>query len=202
METFTQIPISINPTTHEVTSTPNNDTTLAKELEALNKLHRALVGPQSEARDGVAPPPTAVNPKRSAQLTKLRDSGNAAFRGGKFADAIKLYSLGIDMALGRPVWEPAALCRDELAGLYSNRAQAHMGIQQWPEGAIDAGCSVELKKNQNPKAWWRKGKCLFEMGRLEEADRWLEEGIEFEGQEQDLLDLLKQVKEAEARKKS
>src|ERR1700760_666860 len=190
METFNQIAISIDPKSLEVNSSSTTDAALTKELEALNRLHKALTAPQSEAKDGVAPPPTVVNPKRSAQITKLRDSGNAAFRSGKFAEAVKLYGLGVDMAIGRPVWEPAVLCREELAGLYANRAQAHMGIQQWPEGAIDAACSVELKRTQNAKAWWRKGKCLLEMGKLEEADRWLEEAIEFEGQEQDLVDLL------------
>jgi translocation protein SEC72 len=201
MDTFNQISISIDPKTNDVTATSTSGRAIAKELEALNKLHRALTGPQSDAKDGVAPPPTVVNPKRSAQITKLRDSGNAAFRNGKFADAVKLYSLGIDMAIGRPVWEPVVLCREELAGLYANRSQAHIGIQQWPEGAVDAACSVELKRNQNAKAWWRRGKCLLEMGKLEQAERWLEEAIEFEGQEQDLVDLLNEVNQAMTRKK-
>src|SRR6201994_625429 len=120
METFNQIAVSINPTTNEISSSSITDGAIAKELEALNKLHKALTAPQSEAKDGVAPPPTVVNPKRSAQITKLRDSGNAAYRTGKFAEAVKLYGLGIDMAIGRPVWEPAVLCREELAGLYAN----------------------------------------------------------------------------------
>jgi translocation protein SEC72 len=202
MDTFNQIPLSIDPKTKELSSPSLTDPALISELDSLNKLHKALTSPQSDARDGVAPPPGVVQPKRSAQITKLRDSGNDAFRKGKFAEAVKMYSLGIDMALGRPVWEPAGLVRDELAGLYANRAQAHMGVQQWAEGAVDAGCSVELKRNQNPKGWWRRGKCLVEMGRLEDAERWLEEAIEFEGKEQDLVELLEQVKEIETRKKA
>ena len=121
-----------------------------------------------------------VNPKRSAQITKLRESGNAAFKQGKYSDAAKLYGLGIEMAGGRPVWEPAGLVREELSALYGNRAQAHLGIQQWAEASVDAECSVELKKVGNVKGWWRRGVALKEMGRLEEAAEWTREGVEFE----------------------
>lgn len=202
MDTFTQISLSFSPTTKDVSSATPTDETYTKELAELNKLYKALTGPQSDAKDGVAPPPTVVNPKRSAQISKLRDSGNTAFRAGKYQDAIKMYTLGIDMAAGRPIWEPAVLVREELSSLYANRSQAHIAVQNWAEGSVDGECSVELKKNQNPKGWWRRGKCLFEMGRLAEAERWLEEAIEFEGREADLVELLGEVKEAVARKRS
>lgn len=56
-----------------------------------------------------------------------------------------------------------------------------MAMQGWAEGAVDAECSVELKKVGNAKAWWRRGRCLVEMGRLEEARKWVEDALEFEG---------------------
>lgn len=97
------------------------------------------------------------------------------------------------MALGRPLWEPSGLVREELCQLYSNRAQAYMGGNNWPEGAVDAQCSVELKKQGNAKAWWRRGKCLQEMGRAEEAKIWLADAMDFEGQEADLVSLLEEL---------
>ena len=121
-----------------------------------------------------------VNPKRSAQINKLREAGNASHKKGAYADAIKLYSLAIDMAVGRPVWEAAGVVREELSALYGNRAQAWMAQQAWAEGAVDAECSVELKKVANTKGWWRRGQCLKEMGRLEEAAEWIREAVEFE----------------------
>lgn len=99
------------------------------------------------------------------------------------------------MALSRPLWEPSGLVRDEVAGLYANRAQAHMAMQSWAEGSIDAEASVEAKKAGNAKAWWRKGKCLVEMGRLEEAVEWIGKGLEMEGNETDLVGLLQEVEE-------
>lgn len=51
-----------------------------------------------------------------------------------------------------------------------------MAASQWPEAAADAACSVELKRQGNGKAWWRRGRCLVEMGRWEDASRWVAEG--------------------------
>lgn len=99
------------------------------------------------------------------------------------------------MALTRPLWEPTGLVRDEVAGLYANRAQAHMALSNWVEGAIDAEASVEAKRVGNAKAWWRKGRCLLEMGRLEEAKEWVGKGLEMEGNETDLAGLLKEIEQ-------
>lgn len=104
------------------------------------------------------------------------------------------------MALGRPAWEPSGLVREEVSGLYANRAQAHMALQHWAEGAVDAESSVEMKKVGNSKAWWRRGKCLLEMSRVEEARDWVAQSLEFEANEQDLLLLKKEIEVAIAKK--
>lgn len=85
--------------------------------------------------------------------------------------------------------------RDEVAGLYANRAQAHMALQAWPEGAVDAEASVEAKKVGNAKAWWRRGRCLVEMERWGEAREWVRQGLEIEGREGELVALLKEIEE-------
>lgn len=100
------------------------------------------------------------------------------------------------MALGRPLWEPSGLVKDELFLLYANRSQAHMATGNWPEGLADAEASIDCKKVANPKAHWRKGKCLKEMGRLEEAREALELGLEFGAEDVDLKGLFKEVEEA------
>lgn len=103
-----------------------------------------------------------------------------------------MYTFGIEMALGRPGWEPSGLVKDEVSALYANRAQAHMAMQNWPLGMVDAECSVEMKRVGNAKGWWRKGKCLLEMGRLEEAKEWVEKALEVE-QDPDLVGLRKEI---------
>ncbi|RSM10139.1 hypothetical protein CEP52_003735 [Fusarium oligoseptatum] len=169
---FDLLPLQMDPQSKSISS-HNPSRALAAELETLNALHRSLLN--LETPSGAPPPPIPVNPKRTANVTKLRDSGNAEYRKGK------------------PMWEPAALVREEVSSLLANRAQAHMALQNWAEGAVDAHASVEARWVGNAKAWWRRGRCLSEMGRLEEARDWVKRGLEVEGEEAELVQLLKDV---------
>lgn len=195
-ETFTLLPLHMDPKSKAITAPAHHthhasSRALLAELDALNTLHRALLTLDPPATH--PPPPVPVNPKRSAQLTKLRETGNAAFKAAKYPEAINYYTLGLRMALTRPAWEPNGLLRDEAAMLFANRAQAHMELHDWVSGAADAECSVEAKKVGNPKAWYRRGRCLFEMGRVEEAWEWVGKGLEMEGEDAELGRLLKEV---------
>lgn len=192
LETFTFIPLQIDPKSKSISSASQPASkALETELAALNALHRSLHA--LDAPHTVPPPPVPVNPKRSANLNKLRESGNAEYRKQRYAEAIKFYTLGLQMALTRPAWEPSQLVREEVHQLYSNRAQAHMQLANWPEAAVDAEASVEAKRQGNAKAWFRRGRCLVEMGRLQEAREWVARGLEFEGEEKEMVELLKEV---------
>ncbi len=190
LEHFDLLPITFNSDSKDV-STGRTSRALNAELAQLNELHRALLG--LETPGSVPPPPIPVNPKRTAQVTKLRDNGNNEYRKQKYDEAVKMYTLGLQMALQRPLWEPSALVREEVSGLLANRAQAHMALLNWPEGAVDALASVEARRVGNAKAWWRRGRCLYEMARLDEAREWVKEGLEVEGEEAELVSLLKEI---------
>lgn len=190
LDHFDFLPIQLDGKTQTVGST-RSSRTLNAELDSLNKLHSALL--EIEHPAGVPPPPIPVNPKRSAEVSKIRDNGNAEFRKQNYPEAIKIYTSGIELALNRPLWEPQALVREEVAGLLANRAQAHMALQNWPEGSVDAEASVEARRVGNAKAWWRRGRCLMEMSRLEEAREWVKKGLEVEGEEGELVTLLKDI---------
>lgn len=191
--TFDFIPLAIDPQTKAISAT-SPPRALSAELTQLNTLSRALVT-LVENPMGVPPPPIPVNPKRSAGVTKLRDSANAEFRKGKYDEALKMYTMGLQMALARPPWERSQVVRDEVSALFANRAQTYMALRRWAEGAVDAQASVEAKKVGNTKAWWRRGKCLFEMGRLGEAREWVGRALELEGEEGELVALLKEIDE-------
>lgn len=192
-DVFDVLPLEIDAQTKSVTCPSlSNNKALQNELAQLNALHRSLLGLETPSH--IPPPPLPVNAKRSANVTKLRDSGNDSYRKCKYGDAVRYYGLGLQMAVQRPLWEPQQLVRDEVATLYSNRAQAHMAMQGWAEGAVDAEASVEAKPIGNAKAWWRRGKCLMEMGRLEEARDWVGRGLEVEGEEDELKALLGDIK--------
>ncbi|KAE8356146.1 hypothetical protein BDV28DRAFT_2775 [Aspergillus coremiiformis] len=201
IDIYNQYPLALDPTSKAInlssqSTTPASASTVTTELSELNALHRALI---SLDPPNVPPPPLPVNPKRSAQLTKLRDTANAAYRKENYADAVRLYTFAIEMGISRPGWEPMTLAREELAGLFANRAQAYMAQQSWAEGLVDAKCSVESKPMGNVKAWWRAAKCLVEMGRWEEAQVAIDKGLEFEPRNGDggkeLVALLEEVQE-------
>jgi translocation protein SEC72 len=191
---FDMLPLAVDPESSTVSST-NTSRSLNAELAALNALHRTLLSsPEAtHPKTHVTLPPVPVNPKRSANVTKLRENGNAEYKKDRFAEAHRLYTLGIQMAVARPSWEPSAIAREEVSGLYANRAQASMALGNWAEAAVDADTSVEVRKQGNAKAWWRKGKCLMEMGRLEDAREWVKKALELEGQEAELTALLKEI---------
>jgi translocation protein SEC72 len=203
IDLFNEYPLHLDPTSKAISLLPSSSqtttqkTAITTELQELNALHRSLL---SLDPPNTPPAPLPVNPKRSAQITKLRDSGNAAYRKSNYAEAIRLYTYAIEMALSRPGWEPVTLAREELAGLYGNRAQAHVGMQAWPEGLCDAKASVDSKPVGNVKAWWRLAKCLAEMSRYAEAKTFLLKGIEIEGRVSDgakeLVQLLEDVEAA------
>lgn len=174
-DTYTHLPITIDSASKALSTT---DASLNADIEELNKLHRLVVG--LDTPNSVPGPPAPVNPKRSVQITKLRDSGNAAYKKGQHSEAVKMYDLAIRMAIDRPPWEASGLVREELSVLYNNRAQAMMAQQLWPEASIDAEISVDLKRVDNVKGWFRRGQCLKEMGRLDEAADWVAQGLEFE----------------------
>jgi translocation protein SEC72 len=200
IDSYTQQALHLDPTTKSISlattegQTPAQAEAINAELTQLNLLHRNLVSLESP---NIPPPPLPVNPKRSAQITKLRDTANTAFRKSNYAEAVKLYGYAIDMAYARPAWEPVNLVRDELSGLYSNRSQAYMSQQMWPEAWIDSKCSAESKPVGNVKAWWRGGKCLAEMSRWDEARAWTEQALGIEGPAseggKELVELLKEI---------
>lgn len=193
LETYTHLPLHIDPQTKQI-SALSSDKTLQDAIANINELHNALKA--LETPNNIPPPPVPVNPKRSAMVQKLRDSAANSARKGQHADAIRLLGVAIDMATARPHWEPMGLTREELALMYVSRAAAHTTVQNWPEGLIDAECSLECKRGPgqgpngektpgNPKAYIVGARCLMEMGRWTDAVEWLERAIDIEGKDGD-----------------
>lgn len=195
LDTYTFIPLILDEKAATISAPKESWSVkgIQNELPQLTSLATAMGG-------GLPPPPVPVNPARSAAITKLKESANEAYRLKNLPRALELYTVGIKAAKERPFWEPAGLVKDELAGLYANRAQCHMAMSSWPEGLIDAKLSTACKSGGNAKAWWRGGKCYMEMGRYEEAKEWVVKGLEVEGKEEDLVKLLRDIEAKPAMK--
>lgn len=208
LETYTHLPLHIDPQTKQI-SILSSDKALQDAVANLNSLHASLK--TLDTPNNIPPPPLPVNPKRSGNVQKLRESAAASSRKGQHNDAIRLLGVAIDMAAARPGWEPMGLAREELALMYLSRAAANAGVQNWVEGLNDAECSLECKKGPsagpngekipgNAKAFIVGARCLMEMGRWTDAVEWLERAIEIEGKQgEEGRELERQLAEAKAR---
>ena len=182
LESYIHIPLHLDPTSKQITAhSPSSlDQATLTAITSLNALHTSLK--TLETPNQVPPPPVPVNPKRSAQISKLKDTASAAHRKGQYAEAVKLWGYAIEMASGRPVWEPVGLVREELSVLFLGRGGSHTGNRAWVEGWKDAEKSTECKAGPgNIKAWVLGARCLGEMGRWGECVEWAERGLEVEG---------------------
>ncbi|KAG5437448.1 hypothetical protein PCK2_001001, partial [Pneumocystis canis] len=116
-DTFAQLPLKI--VNGQVLSDQEE---LKEKLNSLNQLVKAIAVHQCPEDIPLAP--NEVHPKRSIHINRLKDSAVECYRKKNYEDAVKLYTLAIEMAYGRPHWEPASLSRDELAAAFYQRSMA------------------------------------------------------------------------------
>jgi len=65
---------------------------------------------------------------------------------------------------------------------------------QWEKGLEDANKSLALKEDF-AKSHFRKGLCLFELGRFEEAEKSFREAYDIEPENQEITQKLELVKQ-------
>ncbi|CAG8504395.1 13310_t:CDS:1 [Racocetra fulgida] len=158
------------------------------DFNSLNALHKSLL-----QINGDIPPPNAINQKLANQINSLREEGNKYYKAQNYPEAIKLYSLAIEMAFQRPVWEPCELTRRDVSTCLINRAAAHMAINSWLNAYIDAEWGIRIKPDY-VKGYFRKGKALMEMKRYDEAVQAFEIGLGFEPSDKSLKDALDEAR--------
>jgi translocation protein SEC72 len=196
-DSFLLLPLKVDEKTKSVVCSNHSLPVCPKcklDFSSLNLLHRNFNALPQEAK---APPPPnkPPHPARSAQIAKLKDSANTAFKSQKFNEAVRLYSLGIEMALTRPPWEPSALCRDETVLLLCSRSAARFALKEFPESLADAEAVVELKKTW-AKGHFRKAKALQAMKRLEEAKKAIKLGLLYDPNDNECNLALKDISKA------
>ncbi|KAM0786530.1 hypothetical protein ACM66B_001987 [Microbotryomycetes sp. NB124-2] len=161
------------------------------DLRGLNELARVLLSASNPA--AVFPPLPRPQPnERSTRINAAKEQGNKAFRSGHFQDAIKLYTLSCDLAASRPVFEASVYAQDELALSLSNRSAAYAGAREWLNALVDAEAVIEIKKSWI-KGYFRKGKALVGLGRLEEAREAYLLGLQFDPTAEDLIAATREV---------
>lgn len=179
---FQAVPLALDPSTNTLhTPVPNLD------LTVLNALIRSISGlPPNVA---FPPPPNAIAPQRSMAINQAKEQGNTAYRNKDWAEAIKMYTLAVDVAASRPLWEANQVARDELSLCLANRSAAFASCEHWIGALCDAEAVTKLKKPW-AKGHYRKGKALVGLERYKEAREAFELGLQFDPENKDLKQAL------------
>jgi translocation protein SEC72 len=127
-------------------------------------------------------------------VTRLKEEGNKYFKQNNFKEAIRFYTMAVELSWSRPLWEPLAFqyVREELAPVLSNRSAAYMSLQNFVEAYVDAEMVTRLKREWS-KGWFRKGKALVGLGRVEEASEAFQTGLRFDHESEELKKALDEV---------
>jgi translocation protein SEC72 len=167
---FQSVPLAIDPNS-QLLSSPTHDMTIINALiRSLRSLPPQIPFP---------PPPNIVPPQRSLAVNKAKDDGNAAFKKKDMVEAIKMYTLAVDVAASRPLWEANQIAKDELSMVLANRSAAFAEVEDWIGALCDAEAVIKLKKPWS-KGHYRKGKALTGLGRYKDAREAYELGMQFD----------------------
>lgn len=177
----------------EVSLSKDGEKILCKEhaLETCSKCHidwtehNMLATTLKHVKD--LPPPNAPNPTRNAQVVRLKDEGNKYFKQNNFVESIRFYTMAVELSWSRPLWEPLAFqyVREELAPVLSNRSAAHLSLKNYVDAYVDAETVTRLKREWS-KGWFRKGKALIGLNRVEEAAEAFQTGLRFDHDSEEL----------------
>ncbi|KAI9615127.1 hypothetical protein H4Q26_011667 [Puccinia striiformis f. sp. tritici PST-130] len=198
-----------NPTAHLQSSSESHGGGDATPLDELITIHNLSVDPESQQvslssksagtqkaneqkllEETLA---TINDLSQSAQITALKEEGNAAFKANEFTKAIELYTIAAQAASTRPLFEPSVWIREELSIILCNRAAAYSSNKMWVEALCDAEVVIQLKRNWN-KGHFRKAKALQGLGHIEEAKDAALLGLEFEPDNSDLQAAYEELK--------
>ncbi|KAG1776590.1 hypothetical protein EV702DRAFT_1197965 [Suillus placidus] len=143
---------------------------------ALNRVSKILV---TNPTLRCPPPPTVVQQKLSQAVTNMKDEGNNLYKLNKTREALSKYNMAASIAVQRPAWENAAILREELSTVVSNRSAALLELGDYLGALVDAETVISVRR-QWPKGHFRKAKALVALGHIEEAKDAISLGLQFE----------------------
>ncbi|CAG8502497.1 454_t:CDS:1 [Ambispora gerdemannii] len=187
---FKPVPLTVN--SDQVTCRAHNlETCFTCDLDfsLLNQLYKNL-----KTIDGRIPASPAANPNLSTQINRLKEEGNKNFRAQNYAEAIKLYSLAVDMAFQRPVWESFAAAKEDISVCLCNRAQAYIDSGAWVDAYVDSVAVVKMRWDWS-KGHFRMGKALMGLKRYDEAIEAFKLGSNIEPQSEEIKTALKDAED-------
>jgi histone-lysine N-methyltransferase SETD3 len=113
----------------------------------------------------------------------LKEAGNKAFAAKNFTEAIKQYTMAIEITIDQPNHV-----------FYANRANCFLETEQYEECIQDCNKAIGIEPTF-PKAFFRKAKALFYQQKVQEAVETINAGLEMDPTNEQMLNLKKEIDE-------
>jgi Asp-tRNA(Asn)/Glu-tRNA(Gln) amidotransferase A subunit family amidase len=125
-----------------------------------------------------------VSEENAHAAERSKEEGNAAFKAGRYNEAVKRYSEAIQ-------YNP------QIAVYFSNRAMAYLKLGSYTAAEADCDAALELDPSM-VKALLRRGSAQLAQGRLVEARKDFERVLYLEPRNKQAIEELKRLKDIEA----
>ncbi|KAI0462962.1 hypothetical protein LJB42_003766 [Komagataella kurtzmanii] len=150
---------------------------LEYDIQQLNTLSGEILVNKAD----VPSPPSkeSFDKKLSHMAQKLHESAVSNIKTGKYPEAIKLLTTGLEMVNRRPKYESFQMTLSEMTIFIVTRADAYMMNGDFEGAFNDADLLVTLLPSI-PDNYIRRGVALFKMGRYVDAKNNFERGLSFD----------------------
>lgn len=195
-----ELPFQYDSTTKKLSLAENVSKSDWKDLELEIKQLNTLASELISSNSDVPPPPVKelYNRQLSALSKKLFDSGSKSFKEKKFADAVKQFSLCIEMNHRRPKFESFQLTLQELIMPLMARCDSYLLSEDFINAFGDADLLCSIAANI-PDNHLRRGIANFKLDNLLDAKNDFERGLLFAPDhpklKEELAKLLKEYEE-------
>ena len=111
----------------------------------------------------------------------LKEAGNKAFMNKNYEEAVKQYTMAIEITLDKP---------NHI--YFANRANAELELMMFEECIADCNQAIQIEPTFI-KSYIRKAKALINQQKLEQAMETLKQGHQVDPNSPDLNELIKEV---------
>ncbi|ODQ79392.1 hypothetical protein BABINDRAFT_142116 [Babjeviella inositovora NRRL Y-12698] len=159
------------------------------EIKQLNVLVDDIV---SHGSLPTPPTPDTTNKQLTTLIKKMYDGGVKSFKAEKYPDAVKQFSLGIEMVSRRAKFESFQQTLPELNLFLMSRTDSYLKTKEYLKAFNDADLLLSIVPNV-PENYLRKGVACYFLGNYEASKAEYERGLAFDPKNVRLQNELKVV---------
>jgi tetratricopeptide (TPR) repeat protein len=111
----------------------------------------------------------------------LKEAGNKAFANKNFEDAVRQYTMAIEITIEKP---------NHI--YFANRANAELELLMWEECIADCNQAIKIEPTFI-KSYFRKAKALINQSKLLQAMETLKEGREIDPDSVEIREMIQEV---------